>query len=443
MVRKIQLTESDKKEILNLHSKKESFLLEEVVFTDWVSPDNKYVVFMDQLIEVDTKRNLGDIWKNSDNLFLFLEHVYRTSKLSPIIKEETLQFLSKRLLTENRMDLSPMKHLVKQYLKEGESFLGDLWGGIKKGASAVGSWVKDTAVSTVTGVTDFVTSGAKGLWQGIKDAGIALSKGDFLEVLKIIGRGQVWAARKIRQAAYSVVGMIIDAILVATGVLKVGQAAVWAIIVALDIYEFVSGDYEHPDEPLWARILFFGCDILGLVFAGAAAKAAKITIKSLFTSFKSSTTEVARKIASSPSLIGLLKKMVGAVKELPSALSAVAKKIGTSGFWGKLFSKVLNGVGNFVRGILDSIKSLFTKKEFRPVLVQLGLITGIGTYTHSQETKLKDLQKQKQAKDAETEKIKKETEKLTKDLDSQSGVLVASIDKSNPELSDLNAWKND
>lgn len=441
MNRKVIISESEKNKILNLHINGNDLMLEDVVFVDWVSPDNKYVVFMDQLIEVDTKKYLGDIWKNADNLFLFLEHVYQTSNLRTTIKEEVSEFFSSRLLTESKLDLSPIKHLMKQYIKEG--FWGDVWSGTKKAASAVGGFIKDTAVDTVTGITDTIVTGAQGLWQGIKDAGVAISKGDFMEVLKIISRGYLWVGRKIRQAAYSTVGMIIDAILVATGIGKVAQVVVWAIVVAVDIYELVSGDYEHPDEPLWLRILMFGCDILGLVFAGAAAKAARITIRSVLGGIRGSVDDIARSIAKSPSLIGLLKKMVGAVKEVPAKLSVAAGKAAKGGFWSKLFGKAFEGVGKFVQKFLDSITGLFTKKEFRPVLVQLGLIGGIGTYAHSQDKKLQDLQQSKAKKDAEIAKIKKEKEKLNKDLGKQSDVLIASIDKSNPELSDLNAWKND
>ena len=76
MIRNIQINESEKRELLKQHSNNKSFLIEDdVVFTNWLSSDNKYIVFMDQLIEVETKTNLGDIWKNPDNLFLF----FRTS----------------------------------------------------------------------------------------------------------------------------------------------------------------------------------------------------------------------------------------------------------------------------------------------------------------------------------------------------------------------------
>ena len=81
----------------------------------------------------------------------------------------------------------------------------------------------------------------------------------------------VYLARKVRQALYSTVGMIVDAILIATGIGKAAQFVVWAIVVALDIYEFTTGDFEHKDDPMWMRYVFFGIDILAMCTTGALA----------------------------------------------------------------------------------------------------------------------------------------------------------------------------
>ena len=372
-MRNIQINESEKRELLKQHSNNKSFLVEDdVVFTNWLSSDNKYIVFMDQLIEVETKTNLGDIWKNPDNLFLFLEHLYKTSKFTSVIKEEASNFFSKRLIMEGNRDLSAIKHLIKILIKEG--FWGDTWSGIKKGASAVGNFVANTAKETYSGIKSTFSQA----WDQIKAAGVAISKGDFTELMKIIGRGYLWAARKLRSAAYSTVGMIVDAILIATGYGKIGQAVAWAIIVALDIYEFVNEDYENKDEPMWLRYLFFGCDILGLVFAGAAAGGARAVIKGVFVGI-SSGAEAAVKIAKSKPIMGILTKMVGALKDLPAKFAQYSAKLGT-GFFSKLFGPALTGLGKVVTGFLNSIKSLFSKPQFRPVLIQLGLITVLGTY---------------------------------------------------------------
>ena len=376
MNRKVIISESDKKDILNLHNQTNLLFEGEVVVTDWISEDNKYAVFMDNLFDIENKQDLGNIWKSSDNLFLFLEHAFNVSSVPSIVKEEAQNFFSNRVLLESKMDLTPIKPIIKKMLKE--DFWKDTWVG--KGLGYAGDWVKDTAVSTYTGIT----STFQEAWEGIKAAKVAISKGDFKELFKLIGRGFLWAGRKIRSAAYSVVGMIIDAILIASapetlGAGKVVQAVVWAIIVMVDIYEFITGDYEDKETPLWMRVLFFGCDVLGLVFAGAAAKAAKVAIKGAVGGTKIAA-EMGPKIAANPTVMGLIKQMVGAVKDLPAKLASVSGKLGKTGFWGGLVSKAMSGVGKFIKMFLDSIASLFTKKEMRPVLVQLGLIGGLGTY---------------------------------------------------------------
>ena len=371
MNRKLIITESEKNDILNLHNQTNNLFDGDVVVTDWISEDNRYAVFMDHLFDIENKTDLGNIWKKSDNLFLFLEYAFNVSSMSSVIKEDAQNFFNKRVLLENTIDLTPIKPIIKKMLKE------DFWKdtALGRGLGYAGNWVKDTAYSTYTGITSTFDEA----WQGIKKASIAISKGDFKELFKLIGQGFLWAGRKIRSAAYSTVGMIIDAILVATGVGKIAQVVVWAIIVAVDIYEFISGDYEEKDQPMWMRILFFGCDVLGLVFAGAAAKAARVGIKTVIGGSKVAS-EVGEKIAKSPTVMGILKNMVTAIKDVPSKLAGLSKQLGKGGFWSGLLSKALSGVGKFVTKFLDSIKSLFTKKEMRPVLFQLGLIGGIGTY---------------------------------------------------------------
>jgi hypothetical protein len=208
--------------------------------------------------------------------------------------------------------------------------------------------------------------------------------------------GPVWLARKIRSAAYSPVGMVLDAILIATGIGKVAQVVVWAIIVILDIYELISGDYEHPNEPMWMRILFMGIDVLGLVFAGAAAKAGRVALEAAVGGARTAE-QMGANIAKSPRMIEFLRKIVSGIKELPAKLSGVASQVSKNKFWGGFVSKALNGLGTFIKKILDSIKGMFKSKALKPVLVQIGLITGIGTgvevYSDIQQKKEKGKEK--------------------------------------------------
>jgi hypothetical protein len=118
---------------------------------------------------------------------------------------------------------------------------------------------------------------------------------------------------------------------------------------------------------------------------------------------------VAANIAKNKTVMGILKKMITSLKSLPAAFSKFSASLG-KGFFGKMFGKALSGIGSFVTGFINSIKSLFTKPQFRPVLIQLGLIGGIGTYIE-----------------------------LKKDNKTDS---VGVPDKINADLGDLNAWEN-
>ena len=319
-MRNIVLTESEKKQILKKHIKEMNVIDENIVITDWLSPDEKYMIFLDELYDIKNKTKLGDIWSNPDNLVIFLEHSYRVSSLKQSIKEEASEVFGRAMLTESNQDLTPLKPLIKQYLKEG------LWGNFK-------DWVSDTAKSTVKGVSDFFVDS----WEGIKEFGVAISKGDWNEIVSLMGRGVKWLARKLRQAIYSPVGLIVDAILVATGVGKGAQVVAWAIVVALDIYEFTTGDYEHPDDPMWMRVLFFGMDILGLVLAGYAAKAAKTAIKTATVGAKTAE-EAGEMIARNPAAYSALKAMSEVSGKVPSMLGKSA------GMMEKTFPKGANFV---------------------------------------------------------------------------------------------------
>jgi hypothetical protein len=51
-MKKIIVTESDKKEILSKHLKEFAVDIDDVVICDWLSPDEKYVIFLDELLSI-------------------------------------------------------------------------------------------------------------------------------------------------------------------------------------------------------------------------------------------------------------------------------------------------------------------------------------------------------------------------------------------------------
>lgn len=359
-MRNIVLTESEKKQILTKHIKQSNLIDENIVITDWLSPDEKYMIFLDELYDIENKKKLGDIWSNPDNLVTFLEHSYKVSPLKQSIKEQASEVFGRVMITESNQDLTPLKPLVKEYLKEG------LWDNFT-------DWVSDTAKSTVKGISDFAVDS----WEGIKDFGVAISRGDWNEIVNLLKKGMKWFARKLRQAVYSPAGLIVDAILVATGVGKGAQVVAWAIVVALDIYELVSGDYEDPNEAMWVRILFFGIDMLGLVFAGVAAKSAKSVIMSTIKR-ATSAEEAGMMIAKNPSALRALEKMGVATKKVPELLSK------SVGMMEKTFPKgakfVSSSMGDTVEALAKS-KGVFNRilKGAKSGLKTTAMVGGIGT----------------------------------------------------------------
>jgi hypothetical protein len=401
-MKKIVITESEKSQILSKHIKEVALNLDNVVITDWLSPDEKYVIFLDELYDLENKTKLGDIWKTPDNLILFLEHTFRVSKLRKDIKEHALTVLNKNILKEDVGDLTEFKPIIKQYLEEG------FWDSVGKGLGYAGKFIKDTAVDTVSGVYNF----GKDLVVGGAKLGGKILTGQWKEVWDLLKQGTKWLARKIRQAVYSPVGIIIDTILVATGYGKIPQIVVWAIVVSLDIYEFVTGDYENKEDPMWLRIIFFLVDITGLVFAGYAAKTARTAINAAVKAGAGEVMGLERAVAKNPTFKAIIIKLLEGLKALPSKLASVGSTLG-KGQFGKLFKMGIDKVNSFIKWIVESLKSSWKSPALKSTLVTTGLVTGIGTgvealkdYTKTKGEKQKlELKKKEELNKKEEEKV--------------------------------------
>jgi hypothetical protein len=231
-----------------------------VVISDWLSPDEEYVIFLDELYDLKNKKFLGDVWENFDNMKLFLKHSFTVASNIPRnIRESSLKGLKKMVINESTKDYSFLKPYVKQMILE------------QKMNSKLNEDLFDKAKEWGSDAWEGVKNFGSDLWQGTKDFGSAVSKGDYKEALKIIGKGVLYLARKIRSALHSPVGLILDTILIVSGIGKAIQWIPWAIVVALDIYELSTGDYEDKSQSQWMRILLFSCDVLGLVISGLVA----------------------------------------------------------------------------------------------------------------------------------------------------------------------------
>ena len=361
---KLLITESEKKNILSLYNNQ--IIDESVVFTDWLSPDEKYVIFLDELYDVENKTKLGNIWENFDNFKLFLKHSFDVSNLPKQIKEDFNKSFDKVLITENIQNIIEIKNDFKQLMTEG------LWSSFK-------NWAVETGKSSWEGFKEF----GKSVYKGTGDFFNKISKGQWKEAFSIIGKGILYLARKIRSAMYHPIGMILDAVLIATGIGIGAQKVVWGIIVALDVYEIITGNYE-TQEPIWMRLLFLGVDILGFVFAGAAAKAAKVPLEAAVGGLKTAE-QVAAAASKSSWLKSLLTKMKGALDSVPGMLKNtsnwLSKKLPSAA---KFINGIFSGLGKIITQLSEFLTKVFsstskTAKGLRAGVGTGALVAGIGT----------------------------------------------------------------
>jgi hypothetical protein len=325
---KFNITESERNSIRTMHNNQKSFDLlikesmnflptniDSIVITDWVSPDDKYLILFDELFDLHSKTKLGDIWENFDNFKLFISHSFEVAKNVPHeIKESVSATLKSLVLTESMNDMTKIKPFLKQILREEEGFLNWIGSGIKNTAN----WAADKAKEFGKDIGDIASTG----WEGLKKAGLAISTGDFSKLIDLLGKGMLFLARKIRALLYNPVGIVLDSILVATGIGKAFQWIPWAIVVALDIYEVSTGDYEDKQTPTWLRWLMIGADVLGLVFAGGLAGSARAA----FSVFRGAKTEAefAQIAAKNPNTIKWIEKIIGAFSKVPEYLGKAA-----------------------------------------------------------------------------------------------------------------------
>jgi len=348
----------------------------DVVFTDWLSPDEKFIIFLDEVYDLENKVRLGNIWENFDLFKNFIRHSFDVATNVPqVVKESINKSLSKLILTESTQDMTKLKPFIKQMLSEEGTwnpFNQDFWS--MKNAGELGTefadWTVKQAKDAYEGTTDFLQTS----WEGLKKAGVAISKGEWEELMNLIGKGALYVARKLRAA----------------------------IVVALDAYEVITGDYEDPDLPTWLRVLFYGLDILGLVLAGAAAKAGRVGLETATVGVKTEA-EMAEVLAKNPELRGTVETMAKSAEKTPGLLrQGVDYLKNTFPAGAKFIEFTLGSIEKFITFIVDGIKSILPsgKQIVKGTVAggkSLGTYFGIEKLIHSYQEK----QAEKQEKELE------------------------------------------
>jgi hypothetical protein len=328
-----------------------------IVITDWLSPDEKFVIFLDELYDIENKIKIGNIWENFDNFKLFLKHSFEvTTNVPQSIKESILEKLNNQLLIESKTNYTSLKPIFKQILSE-RTWLE--WGG--ETAKDFGKWAYKKGEEAYKNVSDFAVTS----YEGAKKLIGNISRGEWNEVLNLLKSGVKYVARRLRDAMYHPVGMVLDAILIATQIGKGAQVWAWALIVALDIYEIYTGDTEEPTSE-FIQYLFLGFDILGFVFAGGVAG----LFKSIFGGVKT-VEEAAEIVAKNPEARKGISQMVEGAEKTPGLLSKAADWLSTKFPAGSTFIK---GILGFVEKIIG--KLLYYLKK---ILSPRGVVAGVGT----------------------------------------------------------------
>jgi hypothetical protein len=339
----------DKRSILEQH-KFSSFNKknETYAIVEWVSPDDKYVIFLDELIDVKNKRIIGNILEDYNNLKFFLEYSYNVSKNIPkVVKEGLIKEVRSLVLTENISTFKKQINETVSFTKQNKKILLEAeneGGGL---LNKFGNWLGNEYNKTVSGVTDFANTVAT----GAKDLGSAVANFDWAKIKDILSKGVLYIARSIRSAMYSVAGGIVDAILVATGIGKAVQWIPWFIIVMLDFYEIYTGEYEDPNVPEWLRYVTIGIDCIGLFTTGAAAIAAKKTFGTVAA------------ITKNPESVGFLQKIIGYFGNLPGKISegmSILKNKSPKIY--SFFAPIVSGISNFIQRAVTVLGNIVTKK---------------------------------------------------------------------------------
>lgn len=315
-----------------------------VVFEAFITSDERYFVMNDHVIDLQEKTNLGYLWESMDIFKTIFSNVKDDSQEFGEIKESVLN----SPLLESDQNLYELRDF---FLQEG--FWDDTWLG--RNLKSAGEGISDFTSQAMTKMKEF---------------GVSISNSQFGEVMKAIGKGALWVLRKFKAAAYSTVGIIVDAILVATGIGKVAQAVFWALVTGLDIYQLSSGNWEPAETPEWLRWMDLVCDLIGLLGAGIAAKGARGLVKGI-----KSATELPKFIKSNKALMNIINTVKSGASSLIGTLTKYLK--GLKGKW-KPLDSFIDRIISMATGVFNWLKKWILKifPETGPLTTKQKVVRG-------------------------------------------------------------------
>lgn len=303
------------------------------IFESLITVDGKYIIFKDEVFDIVEQKLLGNVWSSIDIFKILFEKTNVEDPQFKIIKES---FLSMPIL-ENNQNLYGLRDILLEF-----NFMQDTWFG--KQLSSAGEGIKNFGKESL---------------EGLKKFGLAISSGEWSQILGLMASGVKFLLRKLKGALYTNVGMIVDAILIATGIGKGAQMVAWGLVVALDIYQISTKDFEDKSAPMWSHYLELGIDILGFIFTGVIAKGAKLSLSPLLNASRKGPTAVSGVIKKNPRIKELIIKMIDNVGAVSTKLKRVVAQLQKTFPKASDFIKtVLGGMSNILTGMVSALRQI-------------------------------------------------------------------------------------
>lgn len=347
--------------------------LQECVFNGHITTNGRFLILQDNVFDIQEQKDLGNLWDSIDTFKLIFKGT--DSEL------EGYKEIQEKILSLPILENSDNLYVMRDFILEWDFF----------------DWGRKELSDAGAGIKDFVTTS----WEGAKKLGVTVSKGEWAEVLNLLKKGVIYVIRKLRDALYTNVGMVVDAILIATGIGKVAQFVMWALVVSLDVYELSSGDYppETIDDPMWMKLMFLGFDVMGMVVAGAAVKTLRAMFAPLFAWVRKGGS-AAKWFARNPKAKVAVQQMSNAVDKAPSYLKRASQYLSRKFPKGANFiNSIMKSVGNFLSKLKNSLTSLInSSNKVVKGAVAGGMVAGLGygidKVVGGNETQLSTVQQQ-------------------------------------------------
>jgi hypothetical protein len=268
-------------------------------------------------------------------------------QIKRINSKELLDLVSNNIKVRKKMDL---KTYLNSEMSDVDWEYKSIYNHLKSLDASMASGYKENKF--LQGAGKIVDAGAK--VGGVVLKGLsAATKAIILPLLK---KGIIPLLRWVRRNAYTSIGMVIDIVTamipVTTGINKIA----WILIVMLDLYEIIVGDFDpEDDERNQNPYMFLVIDLIAALFSSAAGSAAKAGLKGGAKAMSSSTSKV---------LKSLLEKLPGLKNMLKGWGEFLAKKIPALN---SIIRKIFGGIDRIILGIETFIKQLFSKKGLMAV----------------------------------------------------------------------------